>query len=170
MRKQTVQHHMDGLIALLLFGIFAVCVLAVLLTGADAYRRLTQRDQAAHDRRTAIQYVATRVRQADSAGGVRVEEFGGVQTLVLGANEEYITRLYCYDGSLMELYTGADAEFYPDDGERLMDMSAMEFDLKDGRLQTVCVAADGEVSSLKLSLRSTGIERYPSVAEGGAAP
>ena len=39
MKRKTIKHHIDGLIALLLFGVFAVCVLAVLLTGADAYRR-----------------------------------------------------------------------------------------------------------------------------------
>lgn len=36
MRKQPVIHQIDGLIALLLFGVFSVCILAVLLTGADA--------------------------------------------------------------------------------------------------------------------------------------
>ena len=49
---------MDTLLALLLFGLFSVCVLAVLLTGADAYRRLTQRDRLAFDSRTCTQYVA----------------------------------------------------------------------------------------------------------------
>ena len=47
MKRKPIQHQMDGLIALLLFGVFAVCVLAVLLTGADAYRRLTERDRRA---------------------------------------------------------------------------------------------------------------------------
>ena len=64
MKKRLVKHHLDGLIALLLFGVFAVCVLVVLLTGADAYRRLTQRDEAAYDRRVCAQYMATRLRQA----------------------------------------------------------------------------------------------------------
>ena len=36
MKQQRTQHHMDTLLALLLFGLFSVCVLAVLLTGADA--------------------------------------------------------------------------------------------------------------------------------------
>ena len=34
MRRQASQHHMDGLLMLLLFGVFAACVLGVLLTGA----------------------------------------------------------------------------------------------------------------------------------------
>lgn len=60
MKRGTSQHHMDGLIALLLFGVFAACVLAVLLTGAGAYRRLVGRDRAAYERRTCVQYIATR--------------------------------------------------------------------------------------------------------------
>ena len=47
MKQRTVKHNIDGLAALLLFGIFAACVLSVLLSGAGAYRRLTQRDLTA---------------------------------------------------------------------------------------------------------------------------
>ncbi len=63
MKKRPIQHQLNGLMALLLFGVFAACVLAVLLTGANAYRRLTQRDQEAYLRRTCVQYLATRVRR-----------------------------------------------------------------------------------------------------------
>ena len=34
MRDKQIKHHIDGLVALLLFGVFAACVLVVLLTGA----------------------------------------------------------------------------------------------------------------------------------------
>ena len=83
MKRQGTQHHIDTLAALLLFGIFAACVLTVLLAGAEAYRRVTERDREAYDRRTCVQYVATRVRQADAAGSVSLETFGGVKALVL---------------------------------------------------------------------------------------
>ena len=63
---KTQKHHIEGLIALLLFGVFAVCLMTVLLTGANAYRSLTDRDQTAYDRRVCAQYMATRLRQADS--------------------------------------------------------------------------------------------------------
>lgn len=45
--------HLDGVLAVLLLGVFAACVLAVLLAGADGYQRLTQRDQEAYAQRTA---------------------------------------------------------------------------------------------------------------------
>ena len=75
MKRQAIKHHMNGLAALLLFGVFAVCVLAVLVTGAQAYRRLTKRDRAAYGRRTCIQYITTHFRQADvlDADGVGLE-------------------------------------------------------------------------------------------------
>ena len=47
MNRTGTKHHMDGLLALLLFGVFAVSILSVLLTGAQVYGRLTQRDQDA---------------------------------------------------------------------------------------------------------------------------
>ena len=153
MKQKPIKHHIDGLIALLLFGVFAVCVLAVLLTGADAYRRLTLRDQAAYDRRTCVQYVATRVRQADAAGGVFLEEFGGTQCLTLGGGEEYITRLYCYDGCLMELYCAADVEMDPADGEQVMPAQDLDLSLEDGLLTVTVTDPQGEENTLLLSLR-----------------
>lgn len=154
MKRKTIRHHMDALAALLLFGVFAACVLAVLLTGADAYRRLTDRDQAAFDRRTAVQYLATRVRQADAAGGVAVEDFGGVTALVLNADTDYPTWLYCYDGQLMELYCYYEERPGPEDGSPLMALDGLGVSLEHGLLTLQVVREDGETDILLLSLRS----------------
>lgn len=154
MREKQVKHHIDGLVALLLFGVFAACVLVVLLTGADAYRRLTERDQAAYERRTGVQYIATRVRQADHAGGVAVEDFGGVDALVLGADEVYAARVYCYDGWLMELYALAEEPMEPRDGQKILEAEALSLSLEDGVLEAVLTAPDGTQETLRLSLRS----------------
>lgn len=154
MKKRTIQHHMDGLAALLLFGIFAVCVLMVLLTGANAYRRLTQRDQQAYLRRTCTQYIAARVRQADSLGCITVEPFGEGEALSLEEDGGYCTRVYCHEGWLMELYCARDAELEPQDGERLLEMQSLHFSLEDGLLTAIIGGADGSQDTLRLSLRS----------------
>lgn len=153
MKRKTIQHHIDALAALLLFGVFAVCVLAVLLSGADAYKRLTVRDQNAFGRRTAVQYLATRVRQADAAGGVAVEEFGGVRSLVLDAQSTYPTWLYCYDGQLMELYCYVEDRPGPEDGLPLLELEGLDVHLSDGLLTLEVTGAGGETSTLLLSLR-----------------
>lgn len=152
MKRRSIQHHMDGLMALLLFGVFAVCVLAVLLTGAKAYRRLTERDQSAYQSRTCAQYLATRVRQADQADGVYTEDFGGADALVL-EEDGYLTRVYCYEGALMELYCAVDAEMEPRDGEEVMSAQELSLELEDGLLTAVLTGADGREETLYLSLR-----------------
>ena len=159
-KADAIKHHMDTLAALLLFGVFAVCVLAVLLTGADAYRRLTERDREAYDRRSCVQYIATRVRQSDAAGGIGVEPFGDTTALVLGEGD-FVTRVYCYEGYIMEPYCAAgDTELTPRDGERVMEADSMDAYLTDGLLQIIVVDPNYQYDSMVLSLRS---------GEGGAA-
>lgn len=152
MRRKPIQHHIDALAALLLFGVFAACVLAVLLTGAQAYRRLTLRDQEAYDRRTCVQYLATRVRQADHAQGIAVEDFGG-GSLVLNADTPYPTWLYCQDGWLMELFCLAEDRPGPEDGQRLMEAQALKASLEDGLLTIEVTTSGGVRETVLLSLR-----------------
>ena len=149
MKKQPIRHQLDGLIALLLFGVFSVCILAVLLTGADAYRRLTDRDRAAFDRRTTLQYLATRVRQADRESGVYVTDFNGVNALVFSDGDGYVTRVYCHNGSIMELYAEEGLDLSLEAGEPIMAAEELDFSMEDGRLRVSC-----EGDSMTLSLRS----------------
>ena len=153
MKKKAIQHQIDGLAALLLFGVFAVCVLAVLLTGADAYRRLTQRDQAAFDRRSCTQYIATKVRQSDRAGNLAVKDIGGVQALIMDAEEEYVTYLYCYDGWLWELFAWAGEPPVPGEGQQLLEAERVGWSLEDGLLTVEITAPGGAEDTLLLSLR-----------------
>ena len=154
MKKRGIQHHMDGLLALLLFGVFAVCVLAVLLTGANAYRRLTLRDQSAYNDRTCQQYLATRVRQADTEGGVQVEDFGDSGALVLTDQYGYETRVYCCGGYLMELYAAPGSGLAPEDGEKVMELGGMEPSFENGLLKITVTNTDGIELLSYLSLRS----------------
>lgn len=149
MKRQSTKHQVDGLVMLLLFGVFAACVMAVLLTGAKTYQGLTERDQAAFDRRACVQYIATRVRQADAQDGIAVEPFGEVTALAV-RDGEFITRVYCWDGWLMELYCYWDAAMEPQDGERVMALDGLEMTLEDG----LFTARIGGRDTLCLSLRS----------------
>ena len=133
MKKTRRQSSISSFSALVSFGLFALCVLCVLFSAAGVYSRLTQRGEESYARRTGAQYVSTRVRQG---GAVRVESFDTVEALVLCEQvegEEYLTRVYCYEGWLMELFSHRDAELFPADGEKLIPMRsfspALEKDL-----------------------------------------
>jgi hypothetical protein len=156
------KHHIDGVFVLLLFGVFAACVLMVLLTGAGSYQRLTERDAHSYDQRICVQYLAARVRHADTTGGVFVGTFDGKpeeagDTLFLAETldgETYWTRIYYYDGYVRELFTAADGEFEPEDGDPVLTAQSLSFSLKDGLLTAETADADGEAAELTLALRS----------------
>lgn len=157
MKNKENKSHIEGLLVLVLFGIFAICILAVLLTGAGAYKRLVERQQGAYANRTVPQYIATKVRQADVQGTVRIGDFGGVESLELSetlGGEEYITRIYCYDGTLRELFSAASGNFTPEDGESILEAEQVDFSLENGCLRVLVTTIKGEKTELILALRS----------------
>ena len=141
---------------MVLFGVFALCILAVLLTGAGAYGRLIERQQTTYTGRTIPQYIATKIRQADKADAVHIGEFGGVESLELTGiygEETYITRIYCYDGYLRELFSSATGIFSPEDGEKILEAQQVDFTLTNGLLCVEITSSDGKITEQKLSLR-----------------
>lgn len=157
MKQQRLkQSHMEGLFALLLFGVFAACVLSVLLTGASAYRRLTTRDQQAYEQRTCTQYLATKVRQASSPQSISLSSFGAGDALILSQDiegERYLTRIYCWDGWLRELFTSANGSFSPEDGEKVLPAQQLTLALEDDLLSITIIDQADHVSHLLLSIR-----------------
>ena len=152
---------MSGLATLLMFGIFAVCIMSVLLTGAGAYKRLTQRDQESFAARTCSQYITTKVRQASSPQAVSVEPFEGCDCLVMSENIEgsvYLTRVYCYDGWLRELFTAEDGEFLPEDGEKVVEAKAMSVSaMSDNLLYFSVTDASGYTSDFEMNIRGSEV-------------
>ena len=109
------------ILALLTLAVFALCILLVLLTGATVYRDLVDQAEKSHTHRTALRYLTTRVRQAES---VTVADFQGCDALLLEetvSNETYVTRIYCWDSCLRELYSSAETELAPEDGDPLLE-------------------------------------------------
>lgn len=156
MREKSKEFQINGILVLVLFGVFSVCILSVLLTGAGAYKRLTERGQNTYTLRTVPQYVTTRVRQADVAGGICVGEFEGRDALELKEEidgKSYVTRIYCYDGYVRELFSESSVFLPPSAGECIMEAEELYFDLRDNFL-SVFFVIDGEEREVKLSLRS----------------
>lgn len=169
MREQRTQK-LGSLLALLLLGVFAVCILLVLLTGANDYGALVERDSTAFSRRTAAQYLATKVRQADAAGAVRVGDFqdGLPENAAASAEGDtlyltetvngaaYCTRIYCQDGYLREQFSEADAPLAPEDGEKILEAECLRLtqETAGGPITAELTEADGQTTRLVLSLRS----------------
>ena len=54
----------------------------------------------------------------------------------------------------MEMYTFEDAELTPQDGEKVMPLSGLSFDLEDGLLTVELQSGEGVTDTLRLALRS----------------
>ncbi|MCQ2566116.1 MAG: DUF4860 domain-containing protein [Clostridia bacterium] len=155
-KKNNSKNSISGLATLLMFGVFAVCIMSVLLTGAGAYKRLTQRDQASFSARTCSQYIVTKVRQAGSPDAVSVESFDGYDCLVFAEDIDgwtYVTRVYCCDGWLCELFTAEDGGFLPEDGEKVVEAEDLKVYSENGLINVSVTDREGYESSFCLNVR-----------------
>ena len=166
MRKRNRKRNTGSMLVLVLFAVFAMCVLSVLLTGADSYQRVTGRDQASYDRRTAAQYITTKIRQSDASNMLFVGDFenglpdtqGNTLYLTEMVDEAvYCTRLYCYDGCIRELFSTSEGVFSFEDGEKVLPAQSVYLSMKDGFVSVELTHPDGETEHFVLALRSTGV-------------
>ena len=151
------KNHLGSVLVLLVFAVFVVSVMLVLLTGADVVQRLKERDDRSYEHRTVIQYLTTRVRQADENGMVSVRDFGGQDALVLGQlieDERYETLVYVYDGYLRELFVEAGLEIDAEFGEMILPVQSATFEDYGACVRANVVMSDGTPRSILLALRA----------------
>jgi hypothetical protein len=128
----------------------------VLISGAISYKRLTARGSQVYNQRTCVQYISTKLRQAPDAQAVELADFGDGTALLIHQQlngKDYVNRIYCSDGYLMELFSAADGEFAPEDGEPLLALQGMDINQDGGLLSFELVETDGSTVSFKLALR-----------------
>ena len=154
-RNSSQKQNISGLMVLLLFGVFAVCILSVLLSGARVYDRLTARDERAYNARTTAQYLSTRLRQAQNADALELSFTDGGAVLHLYeryGTDLYETRLFCRDGWLCEQYLTADADVDDESGERILPADAIDGSVENGLL-TLHVTDPGGTQTVRILLR-----------------
>ncbi|MBE6679602.1 MAG: DUF4860 domain-containing protein [Ruminococcaceae bacterium] len=120
-----------SLVPLLLFFALTVCILYMCIMGISISKRIAARDNASFALRTACGYTTAKVQSATTRDDIGTESFGGCDALVIKekhGGKDYLTRIYCYDGYLRELFSAADASLSPIDGEKLLKLDNMSFE------------------------------------------
>ena len=151
------KRNLGFLLVLLVFAVFMVSVLLVLLTGADVVQSITELDQKSYDQRTIIQYISTRVRQADQAGAIFVRTAETGDRLVLQEEIDgllFETTIYCYDGYLCELFCVNGYDPGPGFGEKILPAERFHVTDNGEYLEMEITFANGEIRSMLLRLRS----------------
>lgn len=157
MKNRSLQRNMMDLLVLTVFAVMALCVLLVLLAGARVYRNLTEQSENHNDRRIAAYYVTTRFRQSEEK--VEAADFGGCTALTFReevGETSYLTRVYCYEGYLRELYAAEGGEFSPEDGEKILPLQNLSAFWDENMLTVQLTYPDGTCRELWLY---SGVER-----------
>lgn len=155
MNKQT-KNSMGSLLALLAFVLMITSLLMVLLSGAKVVNRLTKRDRENYDRRTAVQYMATRIHQSDSDGMLTIEEYNGSPALILTENigeDVFQTVIYHYDGYIYELFCRSGYIPAPEFGEKVLPADSLSL-TDNGEYIDICIETNGQKESLRCAVRS----------------
>lgn len=157
MKQKESKISIGNIGVLLVFCALALCLLMTLLMGARIYRNITAQAEQDSNRRIVSQYMANRIRQADHDGMVSVENFEGIHALVIRETINgtvYLTRIYCCDGWLYELFAAENSMLSPGEGEPLIPVKAISFSLSDSLLTTQVTYSDDSSQTLALYLRS----------------
>jgi hypothetical protein len=152
-------HTADAVFALVLFAAFAVAMLMVLMTGAQAYQGIKDTVENHYSEDTCLNYISMKVRHYDSAGGAVYEgDVGGIPALMLREEYDgvgYITAIYFHDGYVKELYADESFDFTPEAGLEILAVESLDVTFRDdGLIEARCVGTGGGSASVYLSLRS----------------
>ena len=150
----------QNVFVLLLLSLFA-CLSTFLVTiGAQLYRSTVDSAEKNNTSRIMTAVVRSAI-WAEDGGNVIVEKMDGWDFTALTVIEEYedetnYKRLFAYDGSLLETYTGDDLEFDPKYGEPLCDLKEFEPELNGNVLTVRLKASDDTESTIRMTLRAGG--------------
>ena len=154
-KHQPSQHAISGVFVFLLMGVFAVFSTVMVLLGARTYKSTSDRTQQHNESRVAAAYVRSMVRADDEKDEVLTENLNGIPTVTMIEvydGDEYVTRLYAYEGTLRELFTERANEFEPDLGEPICPLEEMNAEIRGGLMTIHLKSADAE-TDVQIALR-----------------
>lgn len=135
LKKRGHIHAVDFLFSLSLFCVFAVLAFIIVLIGVHVYKNTVTEMQNTYSSRTALSYVAEKIRQHDSDGHIFLTEFDGCNALLLKdetCGEIYDTYIYSDGGALYELVVSENTVPAKDMGEKIIEVNKFTITAQDG--------------------------------------
>ncbi len=145
----------DVVFPLVLFCVFAVMALGLVVTGANVYSQTVSSMEENYESRTALAYVAEKIRQNDRTGAVSAKD--GVLTISdQDEDGSYVLYIYEHDGYLTELSTRAGLEFSPEAGQPILEVEEFSVsETPEGMIQITAGNGDGISDSMLLYPRAS---------------
>ncbi len=132
MRFQSRSRHViDVVFPIALLFVFAVSALSILILGANIYASTNGRLRVNDENRTALSYIAEKIRQNDKEGGIAVAFIDGTNCLAMSAVYNEVpctTYIYEYEGMLKELFINDGIPVTLKNGKDIMELSSLSIE------------------------------------------
>ena len=149
-------HAIADAFVFMLLGVFALLSTTLVLIGAQAYMVTTNASDEHNTERILHAYIFNAVRGDDASGSMLIEDVDGVETLAVfyDYGDQYVKRIYCYEGELREYFARVDYEFDPESGDPICAAKSFAAQI-DGDLMTVTMTDDDEEAhTVQIALRT----------------
>ena len=151
-------HTTDLLFTIGLFCVFTAAAFILVMIGIHAYQTTVTNMQDTYSTRTAISYVAEKLRQNDTAGSVSLGEVEGRTAIVLSDEMNgttYLTYIYADDENLYELTVREGMNATLSLGEPILEVRNFAiFDAGNGFYEFTASDTDGNTVRFLTHLRS----------------
>jgi len=158
MLKKKPLMNADGVAVFLLGAVFLFLSVGLVLLGGSVYRRVVADSKENDQIRTTLSYIANQARRQDINGNVQTGTFHGQDALLLTEDFggiECVTYIYCWEGSLRELFVEKGNELTLEAGLPLIPLNSISFTQKEeGLISVEALFADGNRGQLFLKPRS----------------
>ena len=145
--KTKSEQNIASLFSILLFFLFTLCMVFVMVVGANVYKNIINQMDNNFIDRTGISYITNKVRQYDYTDNVSVVEIEGKTVLELiepHTDVDYHTLIYILDGEICELFKEVEVDLPLSEGIRIIAADHVDFKMeKDGLLYILVEGANG---------------------------
>lgn len=155
MREIKKRHSMDVFFVLCIFLFCAISLLGMVFVGARTQQKINQSTEENFHMRTSLMYISNKAKFFHEEGKISIENFEGMATLVFEEEIDgikYTTKVYMYDGCLMELFTEKDYKLGADSGTIITELSSFEVkEINDGLIEVTVESPQGKKGSVLIS-------------------
>ena len=148
-RRTNGGHHLQRAFSILLFTVFVVVDLLALVAGASAFGSITKMQQSNDSRIMTLGPITSSVRANDVNGGIATGNGPEGRSLVLLQKDSegtYETRIYLYQGTVMQEYALEGSSYTPEKATPLARSNTFSFSYDDGLLTIVTDAGEAHIA------------------------
>lgn len=156
MREKSGGHAMSGMFVFLLLGLFALFSTVLVLLCAQAYRNTVDQTAMHRDQRIIQSFMRNTLRAEDADNAVGTAKIGDIDALTIVSDFDgdiYVRYLYCYEGTLRDLFIGEEDIFRPEYGEEVCPAASFSADAQDGLVTIEMTDTDGRAYTFWIAQR-----------------